>query len=59
VKRAEHHLVGPDVPDQTRLRPPAPVRHLDEFLEFLARIEALFGPIERPPQRTTGERFLL
>jgi hypothetical protein len=59
VKRRDTQIVGPDVGDQTRLRPQPAVRDLDEFLEFLARLEAVFGPIERRPQLTTGKRFLL
>jgi hypothetical protein len=47
------------VPDQARVRPAAPVRDLDEFLRFLAWIEAVFGPIRRPVRVTTGDRFLL
>ncbi len=52
-------IVGADVPDQTRLRPPAPVRDLEEFLRFLAWIEATFGPVKRPLRPITGNRFLL
>ena len=52
-------LIGPDVPDQTVLRPPRPVRDLDEFLRFLAEIAALVGPIDTPRTPTTGDRFLL
>src|SRR5439155_934969 len=35
------------------------VRDLDAFLEFLAQLEAVFGPTERTRQLTTGDRFLL
>jgi hypothetical protein len=35
------------------------VRYLDEFLDFLARLRAVFGPDERPRRPTRGERFLL
>jgi hypothetical protein len=59
VKRPESPIVGPEVADQSRLRPQTAVRDLDEFLEFLARVEAIFGPIRRARRPTTGERFLL
>ncbi len=52
-------IVGDDVPDQGRLRPTSPVRTLDEFLQFLAWMEAAFGPIARPATVTSGSRFLL
>jgi len=52
-------IVGHDVREQTTLRVPRPVRDLDEFLEFLARLEAIFGPLESPRVPTTGDRFLL
>jgi hypothetical protein len=52
-------IVGPDVVDQTTLRPPKRVRDLDEFLEFLAHVEALGGRTERPRELTTGEHFRL
>ena len=52
-------IVGPDVGDQVGRRPQAPVRDLDQFLEFLAQLDAFFGPIERPRPFTTGDRFLL
>jgi len=52
-------IIGPDVADQAALRPRPPVRDLDEFLQFLASIEAVFGPIERPTRIATGEHFLL
>jgi hypothetical protein len=52
-------IVGGDVPDQARLRPPARVRTLDEFLCYLAWIEVEFGPVERPASVTTGDHFLL
>jgi len=52
-------IVGREVIDQRVLRRPARVRDLDEFLEFLVEVEAVFGPIERPRELTTGGRFLL
>jgi hypothetical protein len=51
-------IVGTDVPDQSRLRS-TPIRDIDEFIEFLTRLEGVFGPIARPPEITTGEWFLL
>jgi len=59
VKRRPDTIVGTEVRDQSELRPPLPVRDLDQFLEFLAQLEALFGPIEAPRVPTTGDRFLL
>jgi hypothetical protein len=59
VKRGEAPIVGPDVPDQRSLRTPQGVRDLDEFVEFLAHLEAVFGPVERPREVTRGGRFLL
>jgi len=59
VKRPETFIIGSDVPDQTRLRVREPVKDLDEFLEFLAHLEDMFGSTERPRQVTTGDRFLL
>lgn len=52
-------IVGPAVPDETRLRLAKPIRELDEFLEFLEQVEALFGSLRRPRPSTTGDRFLL
>jgi hypothetical protein len=46
------------VVDQSELRPPRPVRDLDEFLRFLAEIAALVGPSDTPRTPTTGDRFL-
>lgn len=51
-------IVGTDVPDQGRLRSTS-IRDIDEFIEFLTRLEDVFGPIARPPEITTGEWFLL
>jgi hypothetical protein len=59
VMPREAPIVGADVPDQTRLRKSEPIRDLDEFLEFLARLEAVFGPPERRQELTVGDRFLL
>jgi len=35
------------------------VRSVEEFVEFLAALEAVFGPDERPRPPTVGGRFLL
>jgi len=59
VKQREALIVGEDVADQQALRDPVRVRDLDQFLEFLARLEAVFGRTERRRELTTGERFLL
>jgi hypothetical protein len=47
------------VADQDRLRPSTAVPDLDAFVEFLTRLEALFGPSERPREISRGEHFLL
>ena len=47
------------IPDQRRLRPEPPVRSVDEFVAFLAEVEAVVGRDERPRPPTTGVRFLL
>lgn len=53
-------LVGPEVADQNRLRPTAPIRNLDEFLAFLDQVRALGPHRETPPRPpTTGDHFLL
>jgi len=52
-------IVGGAVPDQASLRPAEAVRDLDEFLEFLASLEAIFGTDRQPRPPTIGERFLL
>ena len=59
VKRPADFIIGAEVPDQASLRVPQRVRDLDEFLAFLAQLEAVFGPIERRRQVTTGDHFLL
>ena len=59
MKRNEAPIVGGDIADQRGLRIPQGVRDLDEFLLFLARLEALFGRIERPRDVTMGDHFLL
>jgi hypothetical protein len=35
------------------------VRDLDEFLEFLRRMRALFGPVSRRRRPTVGNHFRL
>jgi hypothetical protein len=52
-------LVGRAIAEQRRLRLERPIRRLDEFLAFLAELEALFGPIEKPPSITGGKVFRL
>jgi hypothetical protein len=59
VKRKKQPIVGPGVASQTKLRPSASVRDLDEFIEFLRRIRAVFGTDDRPRRPTTGDRFRL
>jgi len=59
VKRPEDFIIGAEVPDQASLRVPQRVRDLDEFLAFLAKLEAVFGPIARRRHVTTGDHFLL
>jgi hypothetical protein len=59
MTRRHAAIVGPDVGDQTQLRPAVPLRSIDEFVSFLAQLEDLFGPIERARIPTTGERFEL
>jgi len=49
----------PDVPDQRTLRPQPPVGSVQEFVAFLAQLEAVFGPDDRPRGPTLGDRFLL
>ena len=48
-----------DAPDQRALRPDPPVRSVEEFVAFLAQLEAVFGPDVRPRGPTIGDRFLL
>lgn len=48
-----------DVPDQRDLRPDPPVRSLEEFVAFLAEVEAVVGRDERPRPATIGDRFRL
>jgi hypothetical protein len=55
----QESIVARDVADQLLLRPPRPASDLDEFLEFLGRIEDLFGPTEPSRCPTTGEHFRL
>ena len=52
-------IVGPDVGDQTQLRPAVPLRSIDEFVAFLAQLADFFGPLERVQVSTTGKRFAL
>jgi hypothetical protein len=59
VKHPDPPIVGRAVADQASLRTGQSVRDLDEFLAFLARLEAIFGRIPRRREVTTGDRFLL
>lgn len=59
MTRRHDAIVGPDVGDQTQLRPAAHLRSIDEFVSFLAQLEDFFGPIERARVPTTGEHFEL
>ena len=52
-------IVGPDVGDQTQLRPAVPLHSIDEFVTFLAQLEDFFRPLERVQVPTTGKRFEL
>ena len=42
------------MPDQRRIRRQKPARDLDEFLGFLAKLEAIFGPVKKPAQINRG-----
>jgi hypothetical protein len=59
VTRTLTPLVGRAVAEQRRVRPERPIRRLDDFLAFLAELEALFGPIEKPACITSGKVFRL
>ncbi len=59
MARRRAAIVGPEVGDQTQLRPALPLRSIDEFVAFLAQIEDFFGPIEPVHVPTTGKRFKL
>ena len=59
MKHPETFIIGTEVPDQASLRVPKAVNDLDEFLDFLAQLEGVFGSIERARRLTTGDRFLL
>ena len=59
MSRRRQPIVGRAVASQTKLRPSVPVRDVDEFVEFLRRMRALFGSDDRPRRLTTGDRFLL
>jgi hypothetical protein len=57
VPRERHPIAGPRVERSPRSR--SRVRDLDEFIEFLRRLRALFGPVDRPRRRTDGGCFRL
>ena len=45
--------------DQRRIRPTLPIERLSTFLDFLAEIEEIFGPIVKKRRVGGGDRFLL
>lgn len=47
------------LPDRPCLDDARPVRSIEEFVEFLASLEAVFGREKRPRPPTKGGRFLL
>ena len=59
VTPGDASIVGAEVADQTHLRGRERVTTLDQFLEFLSQLEAVFGPLARPREPSTGNRFLL
>ena len=59
MKRKRSAIVGRAVRSQENVRPQGPVRDLDEFLDFLARLRTVFGPDERLRRPIRGDRFLL
>jgi hypothetical protein len=59
TKRAATPIVGRDVADQSRLRPPKRVRSVGEFVEFLRRVRAVHGDVPRRVRPTGGDKFLL
>ena len=59
MKRPEAPIVGRGVRDQTTLRRPKRVRDLDEFLEFLERVDSVFGPVKPKRDVTRGDHFRL
>ena len=46
-------------PAQHRLRPDRPVQTIEEFVAFLAEVEAVVGRDDRPRPPTRGTRFRL
>ena len=59
MNRKHAPIVGPDVADQTQLRPAVPLRSIDEYVAFLAQLEDFFGPVDRVQVPTTGKHFEL
>lgn len=55
----EAPIAAGSIPEQEELRPTRPVRSVEEFLRFLAEVEELFGPVEKPPGGIGGDRFVL
>lgn len=58
-RRRRTPLVGGRIADQRRIREQRPVRDLDEFLGFLAKLEGVCGPLEKPARINRGTIFLL
>ncbi len=52
-------IVGRAVRGQTTFRRPKRVRDLDEFLEFLERVDSVFGPVKPKRDVTRGDHFRL
>jgi hypothetical protein len=59
VKSPEAPIVGRGVRDQTTYRRPKRVRDLDEFLEFLERVDSVFGLVKPKRDVTRGDHFRL
>lgn len=61
----KHDTIGvadplvPELPDRPCLDDARPVRSIEEFVEFLASLEAVVGPDKRSRSPTKGGRFLL
>jgi len=47
------------MPHQRSFGPEPPARSTREIADFLAELEAVFGPDDRPRKPITGDRFLL
>lgn len=51
--------LSPNLVDQRAVRPDAPVRSVEEFVDFLTQVEAVIGRDERPRRPIVGDRFRL